>query len=140
MSLRTLADFEGRWRILREIDDRRAGQVGQFEGTATLTVDAQGLIYAETGTLRIGTSAPMQADRTYLWRDEGGRIAVLFDDGRPFHSFALATDTPGADHWCDPDTYRVTYDFSPWPNWSAEWAVTGPRKDYVMVSYYAPAA
>ena len=43
---------------------------------------------------------------------------------------------PVADHWCDPDTYKVRYDFREWPLWRAEWRVTGPRKDYVMRSVY----
>ena len=63
-------------------------------------------------------------------------IAVFFADGRAFHRFVPAADTVEADHWCDPDTYKVRYDFSRWPVWQAEWRVTGPRKDYVMQSVY----
>lgn len=135
-----LEDFAGRWSISRTIEDRRQGQTGRFEGHALLAPDGAGLFYRETGTLQIGASAPMQADRSYLWRAVNGRIALLFDDGRPFHSFDPAASDPQADHWCDPDTYRVAYDFGQWPNWSAKWDVTGPRKDYEMTSTYAPAA
>ena len=77
----------------------------------------------------------MEARRVYLWRDaEPGAVAVTFDDGRPFHQFDLTGGE--ARHACPPDTYRVRYDFSEWPVWTARWRVTGPRKDYLMTSRY----
>jgi hypothetical protein len=65
---------------------------------------------------------------------------VLFADGRFFHRFDAEDPAPAAAHDCPPDLYRVRYDFRPWPRWQAEWRVTGPRKDYAMVSRYRPAA
>ncbi|MFN0115949.1 MAG: DUF6314 family protein [Paracoccaceae bacterium] len=132
-----LADFAGRWLVERAIDDARAGQTGHFGGQATFTPDGEALIYEEEGTLRLGDAAPVHATRRYLWRQDGPDIAVLFPDGRPFHSFAPGA--PGADHWCDPDSYRVAYDFARWPDWTARWRVTGPRKDYAMTSRYCRA-
>ena len=41
-----------------------------------------------------------------------------------------------AEHWCDPDMYRVGYDFSAWPEFAATWEVAGPKKAYRMVSRY----
>ena len=83
----------------------------------------------------------MQATRRYLWRDGGaGTIDVLFEDGRFFHRFDAEDPAPGASHDCAPDSYRVRYDFRAWPRWQAEWRVTGPRKDYAMVSRYRPLA
>lgn len=132
-------DFAGPWQVARVIDDRRAGQAGVFEGTARFSPNGAGrLRYAETGRLRMGGGVPMQADRVYLWRFDRGRVEVSFDDGRPFHGFALG-GVAGADHWCDPDAYRVAYDFSDFPRWRAVWTVTGPRKDYVMDSAYTRA-
>jgi hypothetical protein len=63
---------------------------------------------------------------------------VLFADGRPFHAFDPGAARPEAAHDCPPDLYRVRYDFSDWPDWQAAWEVRGPRKDYRMVSRYAP--
>ena len=78
--------------------------------------------------------------RRYRWRDGGaGTIDVLFDDGRFFHRFDAEDPAPGASHACAPDLYRVRYDFRRWPRWQAEWWVSGPRKDYRMVSAYSPA-
>ena len=91
--------------------------------------------YVETGLLRLGDQPPMNAERRYFWREgTGGVIEVLFDDGRAFHRIDPADPTDR--HWCDPDTYDVTYDFGAWPNWSSTWRVRGPRKDYEMVSHY----
>lgn len=129
-----LWDFEGRWQIAREIDDRLAGRRGVFTGEAVFTRDGEGLAYHEEGVLEVAGVAPMRATRVYLWREGEGGIEVLFDDGRPFHGIYGIGAT--AHHWCDPDDYNVAYDFDAWPLWRAVWEVTGPRKDYRMVSRY----
>lgn len=131
-----LTDFEGVWHLDRRIEDRRAGLVGRLEGRAVWVRDHDGLRLTETGTLRYGDGAPMQAERRYLWREQAGGIAVFFDDLRPFHRFSA--DQPKAMHDCSPDHYQVRYDFSRWPDWHAVWHVTGPRKDYQMDSRYRP--
>lgn len=132
-----LGDFAGVWRLDRRIDDRRAGVTGRFAGQAELTPAGAGLAYVERGLLVLGTAAPMTAERRYLWAPgEGGRIAVSFADGRAFHSFDPGAGTAEAAHWCDPDAYRVSYDFTGWPVWRAVWEVRGPRKDYRMESLF----
>lgn len=131
-----LSAFEGVWRIGKTVTDHRSGPDARFEGEACLSPDADGLVYDETGRLTLSGAAPVAAMRRYLWRRSGpGRIAVLFPDGRPFHSFALQP-APRARHWCAPDLYCVSYDFSQWPEWTATWAVSGPRKAYTLVSTY----
>jgi hypothetical protein len=133
-----LRAFEGRWRIEREIEDAGLGRRGRFTGEAVFTPGAGGLVYAETGTLVLDGAAPMAATRRYLWKDAGsGTVEVRFEDGRFFHRLDLAAPLPAAEHACAPDLYRVRYDFRDWPRWRAEWRVTGPRKDYAMVSRYA---
>ena len=130
---RVLDDFEGRWTVSRQITPAR-DPAGTFTGTATWTRTENGLAYHETGELRVGTHPPMQAERRYLWRPD---LTVWFDDGRFFHQVPA---TGGAtSHWCDPDQYDVTYDFDGWPTFRVIWRVTGPAKDYVMVSEYTPA-
>ena len=138
MGPKRLQDFAGAWRLARRIDDRRAGAEGRLEGRAVFAPGEGGLICDEVGVLTLPGLAPMEARRRYVWREGGpGRIAVFFDDGRPFHDFALGPGA-GAEHVCTPDLYRVRYDFTRWPHWRATWAVTGPRKDYISVSDYAP--
>ncbi|MCX7888168.1 MAG: DUF6314 family protein [Rhodobacteraceae bacterium] len=133
-----LADFAGRWRLVRVIQDRRAGQEGRFEGEAAFTAEGAVLRYREAGWLRLGDGAPLAAERRQVWRAEGHRIAVDHADGRAFHAFDPAA--PAARHDCPPDIYRVRYDFAAWPLWTAEWEVAGPRKDYSLRALYAPLA
>ena len=72
--------------------------------------------------------------RVLLWRFPApGRVAVLFEDGRPFHEFDPARGE--AEHLCEPDIYRVTYLFQP-DQWDSRWEVHGPKKDYVMETRY----
>lgn len=130
-----LADFIGEWRIRRRIEDRLSGQQGRFEGQAWFRPDGAVLRYREEGRLFLASAPPMTAVRDYVWHDSTGRIAVDYGDGRPFHDFDPAA--PAARHFCDPDDYRVSYDFSRWPDWQAEWTVSGPRKDYTMLSRFA---
>jgi hypothetical protein len=130
--------FEGQWRLERQIDDRRAGHTAQFSGVARIVRDAEGWAYAERGRLCLPGQAAIQAERRYQWRPRSDTvIAVHFDDGRFFHDMPLAGGT--AAHWCDPDQYDVTYDFTGWPLWSSLWVVRGPRKAYQMMSRYARA-
>lgn len=132
-----LRDFIGVWRLDRRIEDRLTGQGGQFRGTARFDGDDKRLAYLEQGVLTLGTAAPMQAERRYVWTAApNGGIDVWFEDGRPFHTIDTTTTTPTASHDCAPDRYDVAYDFSDWPRWTATWTVLGPRKDYSMMSSY----
>jgi len=130
-----LMDFAGLWRLERQIKDAN-GPDAVFYGTATFTPDDDGLRLTECGELRLIGQGAFQAERSYLWRQSGSLIVVLFDDGRAFHQFDPLLGIAHADHWCDPDTYKVRYDFSGWPDWQAQWQVTGPRKAYTMQSHY----
>lgn len=129
-----LSDLEGIWKIERRIDDFRAGHILRFRGQARFRPDDAGLHYSETGQLELPDGSRLRAERSYLWREQAGRIVVLFPDGRAFHDFT--PDRAEACHLCVADEYRVRYDFSGWPEWRAEWAVRGPAKDYAMVSHY----
>ena len=131
-----LLDFAGPWRVTRRIDDRLSGRPGRFEGTARLTPDGKGLRYREEGSLTLGDGPALAAHRDYLWLPDGDGIAVRFADGRPFHRFRPSGRASGTDHPCGRDLYRVTYDLTAWPAWTAEWTVTGPAKNYAMLTRY----
>jgi hypothetical protein len=128
---RQLSDFEGRWRLSRRIV-QDAGTEARFEGQAVWSPDAECLIYRETGTLTVTGQPPMQAERRYRWHPD---LCVHFDDGRFFHR--VPAQGGETDHWCDPDSYHVRYDFSAWPDFEVIWLVSGPRKSYRMFSRYA---
>ena len=128
---RVLNDFEGTWRLAKQIDV--AGQPpARFEGKAVWSAVEEGLAYRETGKLWIADGAPLEAERGYLWRPG---LEVFFDDGRFFHT--VPPSGGRAHHHCAPDDYIVDYAFENWPNFTARWTVTGPRKDYVMIARYS---
>lgn len=129
-----LTQFTGIWRLQRAI--RHAdGTEAKFDGAAEFTPSGTGLDYEERGLLTMPGTPPMQAVRRYRWSQDGDMIAVDFGDGRPFHSFDPAH--PEAIHDCPPDHYQVRYDFTGWPRWQAIWQVSGPHKDYRMISTYS---
>ncbi len=133
-------DFQGQWRLTRRIEDRRLRIEGELEGEAILVPVQDGtLTYRETGELRFGDSAPLEASRAYQWAFDEAVVKVAFTDGRPFHDFVPEGLHQGSDHQCGSDRYRVEYDFTNWPQWRAIWTVKGPRKDYTSISEYAPA-
>ena len=137
-----LEAFAGDWEIEREIEDVKGGRHGRFTGRARFTPSPEGLRYREEGRLALDDGAGDGRDaRLPLARRRGGgdRGAVR---RRPACSTASSLDEPdpAAEHACPPDTYRVRYDFARWPRWRAEWRVTGPRKDYGMVSRFRRAA
>ncbi len=129
-----LCDFEGLWSLSRKIFP--AGEPpAEFSGTARFTRQGQSLGYCEEGQLKLAHVPAFRAERRYIWHAEGGRIYVSYDDGRPFHDFDPAD--PAAQHLCDPDLYRVRYDFSVWPEWRSLWQVKGPRKNYRLENIFS---
>lgn len=132
--MRSAADFEGEWRVARDIEDRLGGVPGRFEGIARFMAEPWGLAYAEEGELRLGGGASLRATRAYRWILGAQGVEVFFSDGRYFHGFRW--DSAGAEHLCGDDLYRVQYGFQRWPDWTADWDVRGPRKDYRMRSTY----
>lgn len=127
---RRLADFEGRWSLVRSIVHDHAPEA-RFEGEAFWAPDAGRLIYRESGVLTVPGQPPMQAERSYHWHHD---LSVHFDDGRFFHKVPPAGGA--TEHWCDPDSYAGRYDFSGWPGFEVTWQVSGPRKSYRMCSLY----
>lgn len=127
---RVLADFAGSWRLRKTIT-QADGLTGEFQGTAIWRAEGPGAKYSESGSLKLGESAPLSARRRYRWNDT---LEVFFEDGRLFHRVPPLGGAAG--HWCDPDQYDVTYDFTAWPAFQVNWRVTGPRKDYCMTCQY----
>jgi len=132
ISPRHLRDFEGVWRIDRDVL-HGTGARAHMAGHAEFAPDGDGLAYREEGQMRIDGGPPLCAVRRHVWRPG---LEVWFDDGRFFHRVPPSGGT--ATHRCDPDDYRVIYDFSRWPDWTTQWIVTGPRKDYSMTTRYRP--
>ena len=137
--LSALADLEGCWTLSRKIT-HADGQVNEFTGHATCTLDGDQLTLNEEGVLSgLPGGGPLNASRRYIMCEAAGHIAVFFHDMRPFHAIPLGVARPEACHDCPPDTYEVSYDFSDLGAWRATWSVSGPRKSYVMTTRYTRA-
>ncbi|GAC24736.1 hypothetical protein GMES_2441 [Paraglaciecola mesophila KMM 241] len=129
-----LAYFVGAWQLNRQIL-QSSGEVFVFEGQADFSWAESDLHYHESGVVTAPDGRTLQAERTYVWRQQaGGKIEVLFDDNRYFHTFSAAE--PYAKHLCGDDLYVVSYALEDGPRWESTWQVKGPRKDYKMTSLY----
>jgi hypothetical protein len=132
MTERELDDFEGLWRLSKEITPN-GDAPARFDGTARWSRDGDAMNYVETGDLHLQAGGVLVAERRYRWE---APLRVFFDDGRFFHDVPAGGGR--AHHDCPPDVYEVLYDFGDWPNWSCRWQVAGPRKDYTMSCRYTP--
>ena len=134
-----LDDFEGCWRLDRRIRHDDSAEAS-FEGQAVAERGPSGLVWREEGRLTLPDGRVVAAERTLLWGDAPGGVAVRFADGRLFHRIDLGAVRPRAEHLCGADLYTVSYDFAAWPRWTARWRVDGPRHAYAMETRHAPLA
>jgi hypothetical protein len=125
-----LADFEGVWVFERRIV-HADGQEARVTGRAVWSREGAALACEEAGEMRLPGAVPLRVTRRYRW--EAG-LRVHFEDGRFFH--AVPPEGGETGHWCDPDQYDGSYDFSRWPEFTVTWRVRGPRKDYRMATTY----
>lgn len=127
----------GRWQLERDLLDRSNGTHGTFSGVVLFTPTRDGgLALREEGTMRWPSFAG-PATREYVLKptDRPDALDVFFPDGRPFHRMSFSAEASNDTHWCDPDTYRVTYTYQAHDRFSYSWDVTGPRKDQLLVSH-----
>ena len=135
----SLEALEGRWRLTRVIRNAD-GSEATLQGVTVFRREGEGLVQEEEGWLTppgrgrapAGDAAVSVGGRARRGSRSGSRTG-----GRSTR-FRWAWRGPRPTHDCAPDVYRVAYDFADWPRWRAVWRVTGPRKDYVMTSDYAP--
>jgi hypothetical protein len=128
--------------VQRTLVDRAAGTRGTFAGVVTFseTDDDGALRFHEEGTVRWpaaeGGTFTGPATRDYLLRptDSPDAMDMVFPDGRPFHRMSFSAAASQDRHWCDPDTYRVTYSLTGPDEFSYAWDVSGPRKDLLLES------
>lgn len=133
MGQATQSYFEGRWQIVRIIEDVTTGVIGEVWGTATFTPAHPGLACREEGVLRF-QGQDYHTERQSLWRfGPGDRIEVQYADGRPFHDFL--TRDPIAIAIEGDVAYRIDYDFGP-DRWSSHWSMTGPSGRFAMTTTY----
>ncbi|MBL0885781.1 DUF6314 family protein [Myceligenerans indicum] len=139
----------GTWDFRREVHDRLTGTDYAATGEATFTAEGAGRVrWAENGTLRWADRSTPVTRTLFLTPRRPGAAPpgsataapgwwVTFEDGRDFHPW---TARP-VEHVCGRDLYRGSVEpASPTgaPHaWTVRWHVTGPAKDYTMVSRYS---
>ncbi len=134
------AYLRGRWAVDRDLQDRAAGTRGSFRGVITFTDHDGGLRFREDGTLAwtspAGVAFTGPASREYLLRTASAPDVLdwYFPDGRPFHRMGFTGTRRQDEHWCDPDTYRVSYRLIDADEFRYRWDVTGPAKDHLLTS------
>jgi len=130
--------LSGSWSLDRLVTDHARTTIGRFRGKATFRLSGPDLLYEETGTLIFGEHRG-QAGQTYRYDfpDGDGRALVRFRDGRPFHDLDLSTGHDRPRHACPPDIYDGVFLALGPAAWRTEWKVTGPRKDYDLVTAYS---
>jgi hypothetical protein len=131
----------GSWSVERTLRDRSSGTRGTFTGVARFSpADDDGLDFHEEGTMRWptpdGGAFTGPASRNYILQpaDSPDAMDMTFPDGRPFHRMSFRETASQDNHWCDPDTYRVTYALRGPDEFSYSWDVQGPRKDLLLES------
>jgi hypothetical protein len=132
-------DFlRGKWTVSRVIP----GQA-RLEGTARFeTRDDDTIAYVETGTMRLKSGGEFEANRGYVFEETAAGFRVYFDEEplRLFHevSFEPQGNSLKADclHRCGADLYRSRYKLLSGGRMCITHKVNGPRKDYIMSTYY----
>lgn len=139
----------GSWSVDRALLDRATGTRGTFTGVVRFTAvngsadgpaDDGGLRFHEEGTVSwtsfSGEPFTGPASRDYLLRPTGAlnTLDMFFPDGRPFHRMGFGDQNRRDEHWCDPDTYRVSYTMIGPDEFRFRWDVTGPAKDQLLES------
>ncbi|WP_427133709.1 DUF6314 family protein [Pseudarthrobacter sp. S9] len=142
------SDFElrayllGSWSVERTLLDRTSGTRGTFTGVVRYSAldDDGGLSFHEEGTVRLtsldGDPFTGPASRHYVLHsaESPDAMDVTFPDGRAFHRMSFTQNASQDQHWCDPDTYRVTYTLRGPDEFSYAWDVRGPKKVQLLES------
>ena len=133
------SQLAGAWSFDRVIE----GQ-GSMKGLATFTpLDAERLAYREQGRLKLQNGTELEAQREYVFRKRDRGFEVSFKETPPrlFHAIELAASDDGvlsgsAGHLCNLDHYQSSYTFRGDGGFVVRHDVSGPRKDYTMVTTY----
>jgi len=129
----------GSWSLDRVIEGQAT-----MQGIATFTpLDGGRLAYREQGSLKLANGTIVQAEREYVFSgsDRGFKVFFKEDPPRLFHEISLSASSGGglsghARHLCLPDEYQSAYTFMLDGTFVVRHVVSGPRKDYTMMTTY----
>ena len=130
--------LRGTWIIERRIVDERAGEVGNFAGTAEFAPDGDAWSWVEAGELQWVADTHKAGRRLLVAvRPEVPCVVdVTFDDGRFFHRADLSSGSDAFVHGCPPDTYSGTWTVDSADQFRLTWDVEGPAKRITIRSTY----
>ena len=131
----------GSWSVSRTLWDRSADTRGTFTGVASfIEADDGALRFREEGTVHWAApggepfTGPAQREYVLHASDRPDTLEVFFPDGRPFHRMSFLSADDSELHWCDPDTYRVSYSLVSHDEYRYSWDVSGPAKNLLLES------
>jgi hypothetical protein len=131
------AFLAGTWKLDRRVVDRVHQTTGRLQGQATFTPSAGRLVYEERGILSFGEHRGT-AEQSYFYDFPAcdAQASVRFRDGRAFHDLDLSEGHDRVRHSCPPDFYEGLFVALGATRWRSKWTVTGPRKDYDLVTTF----
>lgn len=93
------------------------------------------LHYAETGILTTDEGAVLEPSRSYDYYYRHDAIVVTYADGPQkgslFLELPITCSVSAARHLCGEDLYEARYHFMNAQQFSIEFSVSGPRKNYL---------
>lgn len=90
------------------------------------------LRYAETGILQM-QSFSSECFRDYFYDVEDARLRIAFPDGKPFLDLRFVNGEARDSHVCGADVYDARFRFRKGV-WTILYKVSGPRKNYSIIS------
>lgn len=120
--------LRGSWKISREIIENENGKITRAEGKASFSMASDGLKYSDN--VQLGSN--IDSFQEYLYKIEDDQLIVCFKDTSLFYELG---DDGYASYQCNEDNYGIEYVFYP-ESFTLTYYVSGPKKDYTMITKY----
>ncbi len=127
----------GAWHLERKIS---SGE--NLTGKAVFSQANENCLLAEeSGQLQMTDGNLVSAHRRWIWQEEQGDLRIFFDESplRLYHGFRPILKGQNwfgtGKHICQPDTYVGEYQMSA-DRMEIRQSISGPKKDYSIVSVY----
>ena len=125
-------DLDGAWVLTRLVWDFTLSRWQRGTGWVNFAEWAPGRFQCREDLFFAGNPAR----RMTLWDVSTGRIDIHYADGYPLVGLDLSATPCEGEHLCGEDLYRARLKSIDPTRFVLGWRVTGPRKDYAMVTDY----
>ena len=126
------SDLGGAWVLTRLVWDFRMAKWSRGTGWANFAEWQPGRFQCREDLFFAGN----QARQMTLWDIFPDRIDMHYGDGRPLVTLPTSDRRSTAEHLCGEDLYRARLKQVDGKRVRIGWRVTGPRKDYAMMTEY----